>query len=346
MNERVAIEARNAADLVSAGIVRIAAEPRDNREDPAAAPAYTVALLADDYPALTPAMWNAAYRALGMPERNITVVANPEHAAASITALRRDPKYRGGGCGVGFKGAVILHLDELTPLARAMGAVNIVKNAPAGHLAGDNTDGEGFARAIEQRFLARDTSLQGKHILILGAGETAVPIGAAVARHGAEVTFLNRTESKAEAAAAAVNQYLGYRAAIAGGRHLIPTFLPTADAVVAAIFDREDPAADAYSPLGEMPRPVTAEAVAQNLAASMALLKSAKTDLIVTDVRLRREPPALVAQASALGLEAFDGKPMVIEQAIEAFWWLHGEMLERTGRTKAEVATIMREAAR
>ncbi len=332
--------------LLASGIIKIAERPPQNPSGVAGAPFLTIPLIASDYEALTPAMWNAVYRAFGMPDRNVMVVADPEKTSTILDAFRGDARYRGGGCGVGFKGAVILHLDELTPLARAMGAVNIVKNAPAGHLTGDNTDGEGFARAIEQRFLARDTSLQGKHILILGAGETAVPIGAAVARHGAEVTFLNRTESKAEAAAEAVNQYLGYRAAIAGGRHLIPTFLPTADAVVAAIFDREDPAADAYSPLGEMARPVTAEAVAQNLAASMALLKSAKTDLIVTDVRLRREPPALVAQASALGLEAFDGKPMVVEQAIEAFWWLHGEMLERTGRTKAEVATIMREAAR
>ncbi|MDP3727391.1 MAG: hypothetical protein Q8R35_01985, partial [bacterium] len=190
-------------DLFAAGILRIAAQPPANPRDISGASFLTILLVAGDYPAKTPVMWNAAYREFGLPEVNVVAVADPADTAVILDVFRRDHRYRGGGAGVGFKGAIIPHLDEVTPLARAMGAVNIARNAPAGHLAGDNTDGDGFTRALEQRFLARDTSLQDKRIIILGAGDTAVPIGFALARRGAKPTFLNRTESKAEAAAEA-----------------------------------------------------------------------------------------------------------------------------------------------
>jgi shikimate dehydrogenase len=88
-------------------------------------------------------------------------------------------------------------VDELTPEAEALGAVNCVVNRE-GTLVGHNTDGDGLLRA-----LASDgVGVAGERFVVLGAGGAARSVIAALGRAGAEVIVVNRSAEKAEAAAA------------------------------------------------------------------------------------------------------------------------------------------------
>lgn len=88
-------------------------------------------------------------------------------------------------------------VDELTPEARALGAVNCVVNRD-GTLVGHNTDGDGLLSALA----AEGVGVGGERIVVLGAGGAARSVIAALGRAGAEVIVVNRSADKAEAAAA------------------------------------------------------------------------------------------------------------------------------------------------
>ncbi len=95
------------------------------------------------------------------------------------------------------KDAACALVDELTPEAAALGAVNCIVNR-AGTLVGHNTDGDGLVRA-----LASDgVGVAGERVVVLGAGGAARSVIAALGRAGAEVVVVNRSAEKAEAAAA------------------------------------------------------------------------------------------------------------------------------------------------
>ena len=334
-------------DLLGAGVLNVAEEPPKNVRDLESAPAYTVPLIAEDYPAKTAIMWNAAYEKFGMPDRNVMMVANPDDAGRILDVLRRDPKYRGGGAGIGFKEKVFPLLDEVvSPLARAMEAVNIIKKTADGRLLGDNTDGPGYAASLEEKFQSRGETLAGKKVLLLGAGGAAKAIAFALADRGAVLRILNRTPEKALDSAGAVNAYFQQHIASGGGRSEIAQYLAEQDAVVAAIEDRTRPLWRC-SALAAIPETITDEGVEENLRANERILRAyAKPTFIVSDVQIRKEPTATIREAARLGFETLDGIPMVINQGVDAFWWLYGEGLARQGRTKDEVLAIMKDVAK
>ena len=90
-----------------------------------------------------------------------------------------------------LKEAIIPHLDEIDAQALAIGAVNTV-TLRAGKWVGSNTDASGAADAIEDH-----CSLEGKNVLILGAGGASKALVYEALRRGAQVRVLNRTQEKA-----------------------------------------------------------------------------------------------------------------------------------------------------
>jgi len=97
------------------------------------------------------------------------------------------------------KDEVAALVDECSPVATALGAVNCVVNRQ-GTLRGENTDGAGFLAS-----LARGAGFDpaGKRCLILGAGGAARAVALALAGAGsADVAVLNRTAARADAVAA------------------------------------------------------------------------------------------------------------------------------------------------
>jgi shikimate dehydrogenase len=80
-------------------------------------------------------------------------------------------------------------VDELTPAAAAIGAVNTLTYGE-GSIAGDNTDAGGFLDA-----LAEDP--RGTRALVLGAGGSARAVVWALREAGAQVEVWNRTSERA-----------------------------------------------------------------------------------------------------------------------------------------------------
>ena len=90
---------------------------------------------------------------------------------------------------VPYKKAVIPFLDELTPVAERLGAVNTIARRPDGRLLGHNTDYFGFQSMAERS----GVSFSGKQVLILGTGGAAVMAKAVVEEKGGCPILISRT---------------------------------------------------------------------------------------------------------------------------------------------------------
>lgn len=90
---------------------------------------------------------------------------------------------------VPYKKTVIPFLDELTPVAQRVGAVNTIVRKPDGHLLGHNTDYFGFQSMAERSGI----SISGKKVLILGTGGAAVMAKAVVEETGGHPVLISRT---------------------------------------------------------------------------------------------------------------------------------------------------------
>lgn len=147
---------------------------------------------------LSPAMHNAAFRALGLDAVYVPFPVAPgalEPALAGLAALG----VHGFNVTVPHKTALLPLLGEVLPEARAMGAVNTVR-LEKGRFVGTNTDGTAFLLSLKHDL---DFSPAGRSVVLLGAGGGARAIafsllGADVAR----LVIANRTAERAEALAA------------------------------------------------------------------------------------------------------------------------------------------------
>ncbi|MEG1486329.1 shikimate dehydrogenase [Lactococcus sp.] len=80
-----------------------------------------------------------------------------------------------------YKGEIIKFMDELSPAAELIGAVNTVVNH-SGKLIGHNTDGIGFFNSLKKY----DFKIESKQILVLGGGGAAIALIAQAALSGAK----------------------------------------------------------------------------------------------------------------------------------------------------------------
>lgn len=108
--------------------------------------------------------------------------------------------FSAGGCGlnitVPFKLEAFAFADTLTERAQLAGAVNTLKKLEDGSVLGDNTDGAGLVRDLTANL---HWSLQGKRILLLGAGGAVRGVIAPLlAEQPQRIVIANRTLTKAE----------------------------------------------------------------------------------------------------------------------------------------------------
>jgi shikimate dehydrogenase len=151
----------------------------------------------------TQAMIEPAFADLGLEWRYLTVEVRPEGLGDAVRGARA-MGWRGFNCTIPHKLKVIEFLDELTPAAEAIGAVNCVVNRD-GRLLGDNTDGKGFVRSVEGI-----RPIAGLSAVILGAGGAARAIAVELALAGASrLTIVNRTADRGEALARHVVERTG-----------------------------------------------------------------------------------------------------------------------------------------
>lgn len=140
---------------------------------------------------LSPLMHNRAFEALGF--NGVYVPFPVEDIAAALTGLK-GLTVQGASVTIPYKEAVIPLLDRVDPVAAKIGAVNTinrVEKETGVELHGSNTDWLGANRA-----LLETTSLDGKKVVILGAGGAARAIGFGLLEAGAAIELCSRTESR------------------------------------------------------------------------------------------------------------------------------------------------------
>lgn len=148
-------------------------------------------------------MIEPAFRAMGLDWRYLTVEVRARDLHDAVRGARA-MNWVGFNCTIPHKIAVIPHLDDLTPAAQLIGAVNCVVRRDHS-LLGDNTDGKGFIQSLETLRPAK-----GVRAVLLGAGGAARAIAVELALAGAaELTFLARNLERSHALAAHVARKTG-----------------------------------------------------------------------------------------------------------------------------------------
>lgn len=127
---------------------------------------------------LSPTMHNEAFAKLGLDYAYLAFEVGNEELKDAVQGIRA-LGIRGSNVSMPNKQAIIPYLDELSPAATLVGAVNTVTNKDGkGHLVGYNTDGTGAMRALKEE----GVEVKDQIVTLSGAGGagTAIAIQAAL----------------------------------------------------------------------------------------------------------------------------------------------------------------------
>lgn len=257
---------------------------------------------------LSPAMQNAAFAATGLPHLYLRFRVPPRHLRAALADARR-LAMGGLNLTLPLKEAVLPLLEELTPSAARIGAVNTVVFAEGGkHLRGDNTDGAGFLAALRGR-----TAIRGRHAVLIGAGGSARAVGAALLMAGCgRLTIANRTPERAERLAEHLRRLGATPIALAPLEALARgPALESAALVVNT------------TPLGlhGAPLRLRVEATPQRC--------------LFVDLVYAATPTPFLARAARAGRPTLDGTPLLLHQGALAFELWTGRRAPRTAMARA-----------
>ena len=145
----------------------------------------------DDNP--TGVLEEAGFKELGLNYRYLTIKVEDGDLGTAMRAVRAF-NMRGVNLTMPHKVKVLQYLDELSPAAGIIGAVNTVENRD-GNLWGENTDGKGFVKSLKDETV----ELSGSRVTILGAGGAARAIAVECALEGAaDITIINRNKDRGE----------------------------------------------------------------------------------------------------------------------------------------------------
>jgi shikimate dehydrogenase len=133
---------------------------------------------------LSPAMHNAAFKALGLHAHYSLIDVAPGDIPRTLDELRQK-QYGGVNVTIPHKEAAYRFLaarHALSDSAQVLRSVNTVVFRPDGTLLGDNTDAPGFLDALKESFRATP---RGKRILLLGCGGAGRAVALTCAMQGA-----------------------------------------------------------------------------------------------------------------------------------------------------------------
>jgi len=144
----------------------------------------------------SPLMHNHWLRHYGIAGVYVPLPVLPERLPEALKGLSA-LGFAGCNLTIPHKVAAMAHMDEIDPLARRMGAMNLVVVGPEGQLKGFNTDGFGFWQSLidAQPGFRADAG----PVAVLGAGGAARAVVLSLLERGApQVRLLNRTAEKAQ----------------------------------------------------------------------------------------------------------------------------------------------------
>jgi shikimate dehydrogenase len=252
----------------------------------------------------TGAMQEAAFQALGLNWRYLTVEVKPDDLGNAMLGVRAFGM-RGVNLTIPHKVSVIQYLDETAPDAAIIGAVNTVRRE-GDKLIGENTDGKGFLSGVRTD---AGVDPKGKRVVVLGAGGAARAIVTELALAGAsDVLVVNRFVERGEQMAAelATSTKAPIRFQAWQGYYPVPA---KADILVNATSIGLYPNLDAMPPVD---------------------LSAAHPRMLVCDAVFNPPETRLIATARQRGLPVLDGLSMLVYQGAIGFeLWTHEQAPEQ-----------------
>jgi len=140
---------------------------------------------------LSPVFQNALLKYAGINGVYLAFEVKPEDLKKAVLGFKAIG-VKGINVTIPHKEAIMEYLDEIDPVAQEIGAVNTVK-FEEGRAIGYNTDWIGFLRVLKMLL----PSIEGKRVLLLGAGGTARAVIYALLYEGAKLFLWNRTKERA-----------------------------------------------------------------------------------------------------------------------------------------------------
>ena len=138
----------------------------------------------------SPAMYNYSFEKLGIDYAYVVFDVKEEGVKGAIDAMRLFDM-RGMNVTMPDKTEVVKYMDELSPAAKLIGAVNTIVNED-GKFIGYNTDGEGFVNNLRDH----GGEVRGKKIVVAGSGGAATAIIVQCALDGAkEIAIFNKKDA-------------------------------------------------------------------------------------------------------------------------------------------------------
>ena len=247
----------------------------------------------------SPAMYNYSFEKLGLDYAYVAFDIKEHEVKDALDALRL---FKMRGCNVTMpdKTEAAKYVDELSPAAQIIGAVNTIVNDD-GKLTGYITDGEGFVKNLQDHGI----EVSGKKITVAGGGGAATAIQVQCALDGArEISIFNKKDAFFERTLATAEKI---RAAVPG--------------IVVQVYDIDD-TEKMTEEIQSSDIFVNATIVGMKPMDDQSVVKDVRAfrpGLVVADAVYNPEETKLLKEAKEAGCTCVGGKGMLLWQGVAAF---------------------------
>ena len=253
----------------------------------------------------SPAMYNYSFEKLGIDYAYVAFDVKEDEVKQALDAMRLF-KMRGMNVTMPDKTEAAKYMDELSPAAKIIGAVNTIVNDD-GKLTGYITDGEGFVNNL----LDNGVDIKGKKITVAGGGGAATAIQVQCALDGArEITIFNKKDAFFARTLETAEKI----------RNAVPGILVNVydiDDTAKMTEEIRDSDIFANATIVGM-KPLDDQSVVKDLGAF-------HEGLVVADAVYNPEETKLLREAKEAGCKCISGKGMLLWQGVAAFMLYTGQ---------------------
>ena len=253
----------------------------------------------------SPLMYNYSFERLGLDYAYVAFDVKEQDVKAALAAMRLF-NMRGMNVTMPDKVEAARHMDELSPAAQIIGAVNTIVNEN-GKLVGHITDGEGFVNNLKDH----GVDITGKKITVAGGGGAATAIQVQCALDGAkEIVIFNKKDAFFERT---LQTAVKIKAAV--------------PACAVSVYDIDD-VAKMTEEIQSSDIFVNATIVGMKPMDDQSVVKdlsALRPELVVVDIVYNPEETLLLKDAKAAGCTCVGGKGMLLWQGVSAFKLFTGE---------------------
>ena len=253
----------------------------------------------------SPAMYNYSFEKLGLDYAYVAFDIKEDQVKDYISAMKL-LNMKGGNVTMPDKTEAAKYMDELSPAAQIIGAINTIVNED-GKLVGHITDGEGFVNNLKDHGI----DIKGKKISVAGGGGAATAIQVQCALDGArEITIFNKKDAFFERTLATAEKI----------KHAVPGIVVNVydiDDIAKMTEEIKDSDIFANATIVGM-KPLDDQSVVKDLSAF-------RPGLVVADAVYNPIETKMLREAKAAGCTCVGGKGMLLWQGVSAFKLFTGQ---------------------